>query len=103
MSKRAFWPGFNWRVLAHKRTKPLHHGYATDSWSTYAGQRWAEHQPLLEGDWELDELVIDDWLHIEQMDTRTWWMRVGNQDGKCKVVWVTVDRDGVADVRTYDE
>ena len=26
----------------------------------------------------LDELVIDDWLHIEQMDTRVWWMQIGD-------------------------
>lgn len=25
-----------------------------------------------------DELVIDDWLHLEQMDERSWWMRVGD-------------------------
>ena len=25
-----------------------------------------------------DELVIDDWFHIEQMDDRRWWMCVGD-------------------------
>jgi len=24
-----------------------------------------------------DELVIDDWFHLEQMDENSWWMRVG--------------------------
>jgi len=24
-----------------------------------------------------DELVVDDWLHIEQMDKYSWWIRVG--------------------------
>jgi hypothetical protein len=25
-----------------------------------------------------DELVVDYWLHLEQLDERTWWMRVGD-------------------------
>ena len=25
-----------------------------------------------------DELVVDEWLHIEQMDAQTWWLRVGD-------------------------
>lgn len=25
-----------------------------------------------------DELVVDHWLHLEQLDERTWWMRVGD-------------------------
>jgi len=24
-----------------------------------------------------DELVVDDWIHLEQMDTHYWWMRLG--------------------------
>lgn len=27
---------------------------------------------------ELDEVVIDDWLHLEQMSKREWWLRVGD-------------------------
>lgn len=26
---------------------------------------------------EFDELVVGDWLHVEQMDTRAWWARIG--------------------------
>jgi hypothetical protein len=29
---------------------------------------------------QFDELVIDDWFHIEQMSERHYWMRVGNYD-----------------------
>ena len=42
-----------------------------------------------------DELVVDDWLHIESMDRDTWWMRIGDD----LVVWVnngavvSVERD----------
>jgi hypothetical protein len=102
MSKPAFWPGFNWRVLAHKRVKPLRSGYTEETWEYGAGERWNDRVNTLEGNWELDELVIDDWFHIEQMDTRVWWMRIGNQD-VCKVVLVTVDRDGTAKVTVEDE
>jgi hypothetical protein len=41
-----------------------------------------------------DELVVDDWLHVEQMDRELWWMRIGDL-----VVWVrsgavvSVERD----------
>ncbi|MGJ5077004.1 hypothetical protein [Bradyrhizobium oligotrophicum] len=32
-----------------------------------------------------DELVVDDWLHIEQMDDRVYWLQVGDVR-----MWVTV-------------
>ncbi|RKG72871.1 hypothetical protein D7W79_27125 [Corallococcus exercitus] len=25
-----------------------------------------------------DELIVDDWFHMEQMDDRVWWMKVGD-------------------------
>ena len=42
----------------------------------------------------LDEVVIDDWFHIEQMDTNCYWIRVGEhvltaskrRDGKLLVI-----------------
>ena len=60
-------PGKKWRVLAHD------------------GEGTIEHAD--EG--TFDELVVDHWLHIEQMDTRNWWMRVGDVE-----LSVTVDPDG---------
>lgn len=33
-----------------------------------------------------DELVIDQWFHIEQMDDRSWWGRIGPLD-----LWITID------------
>jgi len=32
----------------------------------------------LENKGVFDELVVDRWLHIEQMDHNRWWMRVGD-------------------------
>lgn len=46
-------PGSHWRLLAHRKD----------------GSRCAP-----EDDGVFDELVVDNWLHVEQMDTRTWWM-----------------------------
>lgn len=36
-----------------------------------------------------DELVIDRWLHLEQMNTGLWWLSIAGL-----VVFVRVDRDG---------
>jgi hypothetical protein len=38
-----------------------------------------------------DEVVVDRWLHVEQMSNRTWWASVGGV-----VLWVDVDREGRA-------
>ncbi|MGJ4888374.1 hypothetical protein [Bradyrhizobium sp. HKCCYLR20261] len=32
-----------------------------------------------------DELVVDDWLHLEQMDDHAWWLQVGDVG-----IWVSV-------------
>lgn len=52
-------PGTEWRVLAHRRN----------------GDRVA-----LENEGVFDELVVGPkaWLHLEKMDTRSWWLRIGN-------------------------
>ena len=32
----------------------------------------------LEGDGVMDEVVVDHWLHVEQMEKRAWWVRIGD-------------------------
>jgi hypothetical protein len=49
-------PGGSWRLLARD------------------GDRNVE----AENDGVFDELVVDRWLHLEQMTEDTWWMRVGD-------------------------
>lgn len=39
-----------------------------------AADRSIEH----DGPGIFDELVVDDWLHIEQMDVRRWWASIGD-------------------------
>lgn len=36
-----------------------------------------------------DELVVDDWLHIEQMDDRQWWLSLGGVH-----IWVRIPVKG---------
>jgi hypothetical protein len=60
-------PGARWRVLAH------------------ADGRLIE----LENQGVVDEVVIDDWLHLEHMSDGQWWMRVGDAR-----VWVNIEPDG---------
>ena len=49
-------PGTHWRLLAHEDGEPLE--------ITNRGL--------------FDELVVDGWLHIENLDPRRWWMRLGD-------------------------
>ncbi|HVQ94249.1 MAG TPA: hypothetical protein VMU51_24635 [Mycobacteriales bacterium] len=32
----------------------------------------------LSGHGVFDEVVVDQWLHVEKMDLGTWWMRIGD-------------------------
>ncbi len=38
---------------------------------------------------EFDELVVGGWFHLERMQNRAWWMRVGDVH-----IWVTIPRSG---------
>ena len=51
-------PGLRWRILAQDDESP---------WELSGDGRRT-----------LDEVVIDDWFHLEQMSKRRWWMRVGD-------------------------
>ena len=74
-------PGAEWRVQARNEDRKIEH--------TNEGV--------------FDELVVDHWLHLEQLDDRTWWMRLGDarlqvfvaQDG---AVTVDVQRGFYEDV-----
>jgi hypothetical protein len=49
-------PGKRWRFLAHRDGAKIE----------------------LENEGVFDELVVDDWLHVEKMDNNAWWLRVGD-------------------------
>lgn len=51
---------------------------------------------------EFDELVVGEWLHIERMDTRDWWMGVRTPSGDVVHINFRVGRDGRATVTVTD-
>lgn len=83
--------GARWRLLVHQ----IKGGYGVHSHHIEPNPEPDRHtSPFrthheLPSDTEFDELVVGRWLHIEQMDTQTWWMNIGGL-----VVHVTADRDG---------
>ena len=108
--------GSRWRLLVHDLvTKPRgHYGTARNvyGYEPSADLKWADKEmrerieaqrqefeerglttTSVLADTEFDELVVggtkDVWLHVEQMDTGTWWMNVGGV-----TLWVTADRYG---------
>ena len=106
--KRNPLPGRSWRILAHYRDSLF--GESVDIHSreydrshrrhlralvkdhpalgpTYAELR--ERTQVLPELCEFDELVIDDWLHLEQMDTRSYWMSLGDA-----WIWISIPAKG---------
>jgi hypothetical protein len=46
----------------------------------------------------LDEVVLDGWLHLEQMDENVWWIRIND-----KMTFVSLDESGRATVGKLEE
>ena len=69
-------PGRTWSILAHGTNRPaIDLQFDQKSRTTF------------------DELIIDDWFHIEQMDDRAYWVRVGPL-----VLFVRIPSNGEVDV-----
>lgn len=64
-------PGTKWRFLAQEDEQPF--------------------EIIDRG--QFDEFVLDDWLHIEKLDTHHWWIRLGDAD-----INVEIGEDGRARV-----
>jgi hypothetical protein len=69
-------PGSRWRILA----------------------RDGEREITAQNEGVFDELVVDEWLHLEQMDDSTWWMRLADARIDIRVlpdgrVDVSIERD----------
>lgn len=73
MTRKARRAGDTWRILAQGPDGP--HDLSSDQ---------------LPGT-EFDELVVGQWIHLEQMDTNSWWMNIGGV-----TVWVRATRNGKA-------
>ena len=70
--------GSKWRVLAHRKDGP----------------------PVdIENDGVFDELVLENILHLEQMDNRVWWMQLGDAS-----VWIRIPAKGAPQISIeFDE
>ena len=95
-SKRA---GASWRVLAHDfNGNRVLDKQSEDNAIRHAararklGMKVLKRGTTNAGRSIFDELVIDDWFHLEQMDDRQWCLVLGNQ------VWLSllIQRDGTA-------
>lgn len=91
--KHAYPPGYEWRFNApSNREKSAFRDVCSDGKSLF------------------DELVVDNWFHIEHMGDGTYWMRIGNalnirvtitEDGECKIqIDDYEDKGQVADMLT---
>lgn len=99
-------PGHSWRILAQADDRQVH-ATSTPELRTSLSKICPNLRKVIKAQifdgvpWAgtvFDELVIDDWLHLEQMDDRYWWMRIGDT-----VLWITVPRKGPVQVAVRKE
>lgn len=80
------------RVPAGRRTAAARSAYKPGSrWSLSAYYGDGRERVRAENLGTFDEVVVDGWLHVEQMNRREWWVRLGGE-----TFWVTVQPDGSA-------
>lgn len=95
-------PGRSWRILAHYDRVPLPsediHSREYEKAHLRMMRQLVKGTPSLKATYPeqdkrtralteqctFDELVIDDWLHLEQMSDRAYWMRLGD-------AWIWID------------
>jgi hypothetical protein len=94
-------PGSKWRVLAQG---PVARRLALDVTGPMVTGEGLALDPVGA---DFDELVVDNWFHLERMDTNTWWMRIYNTNRYSRsgrlvdaaddlIVWITVGTNGRA-------
>lgn len=97
MGKRLRRAGSPWRILVHHYIGRQPDGIMYDvshhvtNQASFGGRTPASEfskTHLIEGT-EFDELVVGNWIHVEQMNTTAWWMNIGGV-----TINLSVDRDG---------
>ena len=81
--------GDRWRLLAHYSTKRQRRGKEWPYGFTVANEG------------RFDELVIDNWFHIEQMASDVWWIGIYDRPGpevRTVHIWVRLHRDRPHDI-----
>jgi hypothetical protein len=84
-------PGRSWRILAHGPGP-----YDSIQTGTRAG---STEKARARGS-VFDELCIDDWLHLEQMDDRLWWLNLGDRQ---LVLWIEIPKRGKVRIGISEE
>ncbi len=79
-------PGYRWRWLAWNRKTGEKHTQSFDQ----------------KDDVCFDELVIDDWFHLEQMNERHWWLGLG-RGGDTLHIRIQIPAKGQITVGIEDE
>lgn len=69
-------PGKTWRLLAHHEGQPVE----------------------LRNVGRFDELVVDQWFHMEQMNERAWWIGIGDWH-----INISIDRKGKPTVSFWED
>jgi hypothetical protein len=62
--------------------------------STEGGGRYT---PQNEHD-DFDELVVQPWFHMERMDDRGWWIRIGDLTS-----YISIEKDGSVKMRPWEK
>jgi len=88
--ERARRPGAHWRLLAQDAAGSLD---VRQDGADGGRERlvYRKRTPV-----EFDEVVVDHWLHVERMDKRAWWARIGDAR-----LWIEIKRSGKVVVSVY--
>lgn len=91
MAKQSIKPGAHWRLSAggDKPGTRINVEAGDGTIKTLGLTRHVKSEVVLKGNQIFDEIVVDDWLHVEQMSERHWWAQVGDAR-----VEITIDRRG---------
>lgn len=82
-------PGASWRTRSVGRTMSLDVSSSKSALAHLAPEKFA--RTVVAENQIFDELVIDDWFHLEQMDDRLWWLNIGDRD---LVLWIRIPKGG---------
>ena len=83
-------PGYSWRYQMIRPNGERIEKYSLPAYDELGTNYLPERtEKTLRGPAFFDELVIDDWFHIESMDDRRWYLRIGDA-----LMYVHVPRKG---------
>lgn len=80
--------GSRWRLLVHDAEGKAFHVTSNRAFGGPVSDSPSSTVTVLPGT-EFDELVLGEFLHLEQMDTGRWWLNVAGL-----TVWIEADPDG---------